>query len=60
MEECVRFARRSRHRVLTLWPNDMLEDARRVYERAGFELVEEGDTYSCGRDLVGGSMGLEL
>ncbi|GAB3967946.1 helix-turn-helix domain-containing GNAT family N-acetyltransferase [Actinoallomurus acanthiterrae] len=41
VEECVRFARRSGYDEIVLWTHDILADARRVYERAGFELAEE-------------------
>jgi len=36
-----------------LWTQDGLTDARRVYQRAGFELAEESKHHSFGHDLVG-------
>lgn len=50
--ECVRFARRAGYEQLVLWTNDVLVDARHVYERAGFRLVEGGKHHSFGKDLV--------
>ena len=52
VEECLRFARRAGYKRMVLWTNDVLEDARRIYERSGFALVAEGAHHSFGHDLV--------
>lgn len=52
VEECIRFARRVGYKKLTLWTNDPLVDARRIYAKAGFKLVDQEDTRSFGHDLV--------
>ena len=51
--ECIRFARQVRFRKITLWTNDVLVSARRIYPAAGFRLVSEEPHRSFGRDLVG-------
>jgi GNAT superfamily N-acetyltransferase len=53
VEECIGFASNVGYSRIVLWTNDMLHDARRIYERAGFELTGEEKHHSFGRDLVG-------
>ncbi len=58
--ECVEFARRARYGSIMLWTNDVLGSARRIYEAAGFRLVEEEQHHSFGHDLVGQNWTLDL
>jgi DNA-binding MarR family transcriptional regulator/GNAT superfamily N-acetyltransferase len=51
--ECINAARAKGYSQLTLWTNDILVSARRIYEAAGFRLMSEEPQRSFGKDLVG-------
>ena len=52
VEEVLRFARRAGYSDISLWTNDVLVGARRIYQRAGFTLDDEARHHSFGKDLV--------
>ena len=60
VEACIAFARASGYVTLTLWTNDCLVSARRIYEAAGFTLATEERHHSFGHNLVGQNWNLAL
>jgi DNA-binding MarR family transcriptional regulator/GNAT superfamily N-acetyltransferase len=60
IDACIATARDAGYRTLTLWTNDVLTSARRLYERAGFVLVKSERHQSFGKSLVGQNWDLEL
>jgi DNA-binding MarR family transcriptional regulator/GNAT superfamily N-acetyltransferase len=53
VEEVLRFARQAGYTGITLWTNDVLVAARRIYQQTGFTLDNESRHHSFGTDLTG-------
>lgn len=60
VEECIKFARLKGYGRITLWTNDILVAARKIYIDAGFTKVGEERHHSFGHHLVGETWELEL
>jgi DNA-binding MarR family transcriptional regulator/GNAT superfamily N-acetyltransferase len=56
----INFARGAGYKRLSLWTNDVLVSARRIYQAANFRLVREEKHHSFGKDLVGQTWELNL
>ena len=60
VDACIVFARERKYHILTLWTNDVLVPARRIYQQAGFTCVAKEPHRSFGKDLVGETWELAL
>jgi DNA-binding MarR family transcriptional regulator/N-acetylglutamate synthase-like GNAT family acetyltransferase len=60
VQKCIARARELGYEKLTLWTNDTLVSARKIYQAAGFTLLEENRHHSFGKDLVGQTWVLDL
>ncbi|WP_238457948.1 bifunctional helix-turn-helix transcriptional regulator/GNAT family N-acetyltransferase [Alkalihalobacterium alkalinitrilicum] len=60
VEECINFSRRVGYKKLVLWTNSVLKEARHIYQKKGFTLVDEEKHHSFGKDLVGETWELSL
>lgn len=52
VDTCIGFARAAGYRSMLLWTTSVLTSARRLYDRAGFELVEQEPFDGFGPELV--------
>jgi predicted N-acetyltransferase YhbS len=60
VEECVNFARAVGYKKITLWTQSILVAAHRIYQKAGFRLIEEQANCKFGKDLVSQTWELDL
>jgi GNAT superfamily N-acetyltransferase len=57
---CIRFARKAEYQKISLQTNSILQAARRIYDKAGFKLVEAKRHRHYGRGLIGEKWELKL
>jgi DNA-binding MarR family transcriptional regulator/GNAT superfamily N-acetyltransferase len=60
VDACVGFSRERGYRTLSLWTNDVLLPARRIYQAAGFTCIAREPHHSFGHDLIGETWELVL
>jgi DNA-binding MarR family transcriptional regulator/GNAT superfamily N-acetyltransferase len=60
VSECIKFAQQAGYSKITLWTNSILTAARHIYQKAGFQLVNEQPHQSFGHDLIAETWDLEL
>jgi DNA-binding MarR family transcriptional regulator/GNAT superfamily N-acetyltransferase len=60
VSRCIERARELGYEKLTLWTNDILVSARKIYQAAGFQLTEQNSRSLFGKDLVFQTWTLDL
>lgn len=60
VDACVDFARGAGYREMVLWTNSVLDAARRIYQRCGFELLDEAPNPAFGQQLTSQHWGRAL
>jgi DNA-binding MarR family transcriptional regulator/N-acetylglutamate synthase-like GNAT family acetyltransferase len=60
VDQCISFARSAGYERMMLWTNKGLDSARRIYEAAGFKLVEQQRHEDFGVPLIGQSWEMAL
>ena len=60
VRECIRFAQRAGYAKMTLWTNSILVEARHIYDKCGFSLINSEPYQDFGQDLVSETWELAL
>jgi GNAT superfamily N-acetyltransferase len=60
VDECVKFARVTGYKKITLWTHSILTAARHVYQQAGFTLTSSEKKRSWSKDVVAEYWDLDL
>lgn len=50
---CLAFARQAGYTTVTLWTNDVLVAARRLYAQVGFRLIDSAPHHAFGSEMIG-------
>lgn len=60
VEECIRFARETGYKTITLWTQDLLQAAGHIYRKTGFRLAREEPHALFGIEMTGQIWELDL
>jgi GNAT superfamily N-acetyltransferase len=60
VDECICFARQVGYLKITLWTNDVLTAARKIYQKAGFRIVHQEPNLEFGHNVISETWEIEL